>query len=147
MSDSALLNSVTALLYREAEYVDERRWDEWLALFDPQAEYWIPSWDSEDEYTRDPQTEISLMYYGDRTGLEDRVFRLRTGRSAASTSCRTCVPHWTPRAAAASRRTGSRIFSATVSRRAFTGTMNTCFCRRPRIWAATGALARRRSSC
>jgi len=33
---------VTALLYREAEYVDERRWDEWLALFDPQAEYWIP---------------------------------------------------------------------------------------------------------
>ena len=31
------------------------------------------------------------MYYGDRTGLEDRVFRLRTGRSAASTPMpRTC---------------------------------------------------------
>lgn len=91
MSDSALLNSVTALLYREAECVDERRWDEWLALFDPKAEYWIPAWDSEDEYTSDPRNEVSLMYYGDRTGLEDRVFRLRTARSAASTPLpRTC---------------------------------------------------------
>lgn len=85
MSDSTLLHSVSAFLYREAEYVDARRWDDWLALFDPQAEYWMPSWDSEYEYTSDPQTEVSLMYYGNRTGLEDRVFRLRTGRSAAST--------------------------------------------------------------
>lgn len=91
VSDNALLNSVTAFLYREAECVDERRWDEWLTLFDPKVEYWIPSWDSEDEYTSDPQSEISLMYYGDRSGLEDRVFRLRTGRSAASTPLpRTC---------------------------------------------------------
>jgi len=91
MSDATLLASVTDLLHREAECVDERRWDDWLALFDPKAEYWIPAWDSEDEYTSDPQTEVSLMYYGDRTGLEDRVFRLRTGRSAASTPLpRTC---------------------------------------------------------
>ncbi len=91
MIDTSLLNSVTALLYREAEYVDERLWDEWLALFDLKVEYWIPAWDSEDEYTCDPQNEVSLMYYGDRTGLEDRVFRLRTGRSAASTPLpRTC---------------------------------------------------------
>jgi 3-phenylpropionate/cinnamic acid dioxygenase small subunit len=34
---------------------------------------------------------MSLVYYGDRTSLEDRVFRLRTGRSAASTPMpRTC---------------------------------------------------------
>ncbi|MFY9513805.1 MAG: aromatic-ring-hydroxylating dioxygenase subunit beta [Rubrivivax sp.] len=91
MSDASLLASVTDLLHREAACVDERRWDDWLALFDPSAEYWIPAWDSEDEYTSDPQTEVSLMYYGDRTGLEDRVFRLRTGRSAASTPLpRTC---------------------------------------------------------
>ncbi len=91
MSDAATLHSVTDFLHREAEYVDARRWDDWLALFDAKAEYWIPSWDSEDEYTSDPQNEISLMYYGDRTGLEDRVFRLRTGRSAASTPLpRTC---------------------------------------------------------
>ena len=83
--------SVTELLYREALYVDEKRWDDWLALFDRQAEYWIPSWDSDNELTTDPQTEISLIYYGDRTGLENRVFRLRTGRSAASNPMpRTC---------------------------------------------------------
>jgi 3-phenylpropionate/cinnamic acid dioxygenase small subunit len=91
MRDAALLHAVTDLLHREAEYADERRWDEWLALFDAKAEFWIPAWDSEDECTSDPQTEISLMYYGDRTGLEDRVFRLRTGRSAASSPLpRTC---------------------------------------------------------
>lgn len=83
--------SVTELLYREALYVDEKRWDDWLALFDRQAEYWVPSWDSDNELTTDPQTEMSLIYYGDRTGLEDRVFRLRTGRSAASNPMpRTC---------------------------------------------------------
>ncbi len=83
--------SVTELLYREALYVDEKRWDDWLALFDRQAEYWAPSWDSDNELTTDPQTEMSLIYYGDRTGLEDRVFRLRTGRSAASNPMpRTC---------------------------------------------------------
>lgn len=91
MSDRALLHAATDLLYREAEYVDARRWDEWLALFDPQVEYWIPAWDSEDELTTDPQSEVSLMYYPNRSGLEDRVFRLRTGRSAASTPLpRTC---------------------------------------------------------
>lgn len=91
MTGAALLQGVTDLLHREAEFVDERRWDDWLALFHPQAEYWIPAWDSDDEYTSDPQNEMSLMYYGDRTGLEDRVFRLRTGRSAASTPMpRTC---------------------------------------------------------
>ena len=32
----------------------------------------------------DPQREISLIYYPDRTGLEDRVFRIKTERSGAS---------------------------------------------------------------
>ena len=83
--------AVVRLLYEEAASLDERRWDDWLALFEPDAEYWIPAWDSEDEHTRDPRSEVSLMYYPDRTGLEDRVFRIRTGKSAASTPLpRTC---------------------------------------------------------
>lgn len=91
MSTPSPSQPVTELLYREAQYVDEKRWDEWLALFDTKAEYWIPAWDSDNELTTDPLTEMSLIYYGDRTGLEDRVFRLRTGRSAASTPMpRTC---------------------------------------------------------
>ena len=32
----------------------------------------------------DPQREISLIWYGNRGGLEDRVFRIRTERSSAT---------------------------------------------------------------
>ncbi|TAM32976.1 MAG: benzoate 1,2-dioxygenase small subunit, partial [Rhodanobacter sp.] len=41
-------------------------------------------WDSEHELASDPMREMSLVYYANRAGLEDRVFRLRTGRSSAS---------------------------------------------------------------
>ena len=83
--------SVSEFLAREALYLDDRDWERWLDLYEDEAEYWIPAWDSEHEYTRDPRREISLIYYKSRQGLEDRVFRLRTGRSAASTPIpRTC---------------------------------------------------------
>ena len=32
----------------------------------------------------DPQSEVSLIYYAHRGGLEDRVFRIRTERSSAT---------------------------------------------------------------
>ena len=38
---------------------------------------------SEDDI-EDPQTQISLIWYGHKGGLEDRVFRIRTGRSSAT---------------------------------------------------------------
>ncbi len=89
--DTDLTGAVTHLLYQEAACLDEQRWDDWLALFDRDVEYWLPAWDSEHETTRDPGNEVSLMYYNGRSGLEDRVFRLRTGRSSASTPLpRTC---------------------------------------------------------
>ena len=34
--------------------------------------------------TEDPQREISLIWYGHKGGLEDRVFRIRTERSSAT---------------------------------------------------------------
>jgi 3-phenylpropionate/cinnamic acid dioxygenase small subunit len=75
----------------ELRYMDDREWDKWLAMFDEEVDFWVPAWDSEYELTTDPQAEISLMYYSGRSGLEDRVFRLRTGSSAASTPLpRTC---------------------------------------------------------
>ncbi|VCU71785.1 2-halobenzoate 1,2-dioxygenase small subunit [Pigmentiphaga humi] len=73
-----------ALLYREAALLDERRWDDWLALFTPDAEYWVPAWRDEDEPTADPRAELSLIYYRTRAGLEDRVWRVRSRRSVAS---------------------------------------------------------------
>jgi benzoate/toluate 1,2-dioxygenase beta subunit len=71
-------------LYREARALDDKDWDAWLACYAPDAEFWMPSWDDDDRLTEDPQTEISLIWYGDRSGLEDRVFRIRTERSSAT---------------------------------------------------------------
>jgi len=44
----------------------------------------VPAWDDNDKLTEDPQKEISLIWYGRRAGLEDRVFRIRTERSSAT---------------------------------------------------------------
>ena len=71
-------------LYREARYLDDRDWDAWLALYAPDVEFWMPSWDDDDTLTEDPQSEISLIWYGNKGGLEDRVFRIRTERSSAT---------------------------------------------------------------
>lgn len=76
--------TICQALYREARYLDDRQWDEWLACYADDVTYWMPAWDDDDKLTEDPQSEISLMYYADRGGLEDRVFRIRTERSSAS---------------------------------------------------------------
>ncbi len=73
-----------AIPLREAAYLDERKWDEWLALFAPDCEYWVPAWRTEDELTTDPQAEISHIYYASRAGLEDRIVRIRSDRSPAT---------------------------------------------------------------
>jgi benzoate/toluate 1,2-dioxygenase subunit beta len=71
-------------LYREARALDDKDWDAWLALYAPDVEFWMPAWDDDDRLTEDPQTEISLIWYGHKGGLEDRVFRIRTERSSAT---------------------------------------------------------------
>lgn len=73
------------LLYREALYLDEQRWDEWLALFTDPVEFWAPAWKSEGEPTSDPSREISLLYLSTHLELEERVTRVRSGKSNAST--------------------------------------------------------------
>ena len=76
---------VEDFLYREARLLDDRQWDEWIALYSPEVEYWMPAWDDDDQLVEDPQQHISLIYYPNRDGLEDRVFRIKTERSGAST--------------------------------------------------------------
>ncbi|MDG5496931.1 anthranilate 1,2-dioxygenase small subunit [Niveispirillum sp. BGYR6] len=76
---------IEQFLYRKSALCDAQDWDAYLALFDPAAEFHLPQWDSEHDYTRDPRTGMSLIYYSSRAGLEDRVFRIRTGKSAACT--------------------------------------------------------------
>ena len=78
-------DAVRAFLFREARLLDDRQWDEWLTCYAPDVTYWMPAWDDDDKLTDDPHSQISLMYYADRGGLEDRVFRIKTERSGAST--------------------------------------------------------------
>ncbi len=79
------LEQVRQFLYHEARLLDDRQWDEWLSCYSPQVIYWMPAWGDDDQLTRDPQKEISLIYYPNREGLEDRVYRIKTERSGAST--------------------------------------------------------------
>lgn len=82
---SIAIEAIRAFLYREARYLDDRQWDDWLTCYAPDVTYWMPAWDDDDRITEDPQSQISLIYYPNRDGLEDRVFRIKTERSGAST--------------------------------------------------------------
>lgn len=75
---------IQAFLYKEARFLDNHQWDEWLDLYCQDVEFWMPSWDDDNTLTKDPQKEISLIYYPSKDGLEDRVFRIRTERSSAT---------------------------------------------------------------
>jgi benzoate/toluate 1,2-dioxygenase beta subunit len=55
------VEDVRQFLYREARFLDD-----------------------DDQLVTDPQTQISLIWYGHKGGLEDRVFRIRTERSSAT---------------------------------------------------------------
>lgn len=76
--------NIINFLYKEARHLDDKEWDEWLKFYDEDCTFWMPSWTDEDELTTNPQTEISLIYYTNKGGLEDRVFRIKTERSSAS---------------------------------------------------------------
>jgi len=62
-------------LIHEARLLDEARFDEWLALFTPDAWYWVPS----EPNQASPRDTISLIY-DDRRLLETRVRRLASPR-------------------------------------------------------------------
>ena len=58
-------------LIEEARLLDEALFDDWLALFTPEAHYWVPS----EPNQTSPLDTVSLMY-DDRRLLETRVRRL-----------------------------------------------------------------------
>lgn len=78
------LENIAQFLYRETRFLDDEQWDDWINCYAPSASFWMPAWDDDDKLTEDPQSEISLIYYPDRQGLEDRVFRIKTERSSAT---------------------------------------------------------------
>ena len=76
--DDRTLREIEAFLYHESRLMDENRYAEWLELFAPESEYWIPS----DEEDVDPARHVSILY-GDRSMLEAHVQRLLDGRAFA----------------------------------------------------------------
>ncbi|MGP5209529.1 benzoate 1,2-dioxygenase small subunit [Psychrobacter alimentarius] len=81
---SISIEEIRKFLYREARLLDEKNWEEWLTCYNEDCPFWMPSWDDDGELISDPQREISLIYYPDRRGLEDRIFRIETERSSAT---------------------------------------------------------------
>src|ERR1700691_867411 len=69
------LTSCEQFLLREARLLDEARFDDWVALFTPDAWYWVPSQPDQP----DPHETVSLIY-DDRRLLETRVRRLASPR-------------------------------------------------------------------
>lgn len=78
-------HSVEQFLYRMAELCDSQAWEEYIELFAEDSEFHVPQWESEHQYTTDPKRGMSLIYYANRSGLEDRVYRIQTGTSSACT--------------------------------------------------------------
>lgn len=64
--------------------LDRRDWAGWLALFAEDLVYRVPAWRDEAEETRDPETEVSLIYHTRRVELEERVFRIRSRQSVTA---------------------------------------------------------------
>lgn len=84
MSADIALAEAAELIHREGHLLDRARWDDWLALYAPEAVFWVPAWRDEHELVEDPATEVSLIHCAARAGLEDRVWRVRSGLSPAS---------------------------------------------------------------
>ena len=60
-------------LYHEAALLDERRFEDWLALYSDDAIYWVPLGDEPDS-----SRQVSIAY-DDRRRLHERVLRLSSG--------------------------------------------------------------------
>ena len=78
-----LKQEIEDVLYREAELLDERRYEEWLDLFTEDARYWmpmrrnVPSDEPEREFTR-AGVDVNWFDEGKDT-LTRRVKQIRTG--------------------------------------------------------------------
>jgi len=79
-----LLHEIQEFLYAEAELLDERRFDDWLALFADDVHYWMPIrrnvkyGEQEALEETNPASEVSWFDEGKIT-LTSRVRQLNTG--------------------------------------------------------------------
>lgn len=81
--DTMLTDLVTELLLEEADCLDDRRWRDWLDLYDEDAVFWAPSWHDDETLIDNPRGEISLIYCGSKERIEERVWRIESGMSSS----------------------------------------------------------------
>ncbi len=73
-------DEIESFLVAEARMLDERRWEDWLALFAEDGWYWVPLEEGQDN----PRQTVSLIY-DDRRLLETRIRRLAEAALHAQT--------------------------------------------------------------
>lgn len=76
---------LVTFVYDEARLLDERRYDDWLALFSEDGFYWMPLTPGQ----TDPLLQVSLMYE-DKLLLQVRVERLKGGRTFSQQPASRC---------------------------------------------------------
>ncbi len=94
-----LMREIEEFLYTEAALLDERRFEEWLALLTDDIRYWMPMrrnvkfGEQERENTRERQ-DMNWFDEG-KTTLQQRVQQIMTGVHWAEEPCHVCVT-WSP---------------------------------------------------
>jgi 3-phenylpropionate/cinnamic acid dioxygenase small subunit len=67
---------VEQFLYRQAEILDERRWDDWLGLFTPDGHYWMPA-----DPSHTSGEGVPSIFYEDQYMMRVRAGRLEHPRA------------------------------------------------------------------
>ncbi len=83
-----LQRDIEQFLFREARLLDERRFEEWLELFTPDARYWVPIRETAADLPSGVPAEDAIAVAhidDDRDGLKLRVERLGTRLAHAET--------------------------------------------------------------
>lgn len=78
--ENGLLSEISQFLYQEARLQDTHAYDDWEALWDDDAIYWIPA-NGEDS---DPEKEMSFIY-DNRSRISLRIKQLKTGKRHSQT--------------------------------------------------------------
>lgn len=78
----SLIREIEDFLYREADLLDERRYDEWLNLFADDLTYWMPmrknvGWEDRDKDITDE--DDTAWIHEDKATLAKRVAQIKTG--------------------------------------------------------------------
>lgn len=77
--DGQVEREVTAFLYREAELQDDREFDAWLELLDPDVRYRVPVRSTRPEGQGSEHSDVMFHFDETYTTLRMRVDRLKSG--------------------------------------------------------------------